>query len=259
MPNTLYPFGHEIAKVQAEIVAFRSEYLPVFLEISRTPELIPPFVFERQQNTLHLLSCWQEAITKVGDALPLPGDATTLDPAEFKDFMFCKGTPGFSLSNGDIRWKIGMFCDIRVAILSGYRPPELGDNEEFTEDHFWASIPAIEAWLLSLDAMDGRLWNPLCMTLPFIADVDPAFAKKALDLDTWGETNAWFEHVVNNALLHVLASLANNHFMSIRDYMDHPCLLGRYTRLMPHYLFAVLFQKVSILRQLASQQPPKAA
>ena len=73
MPNTLYPLGHEIAKVQAEIVAFRNEYLPVFLEISRTPELIPPVVFECQQNTFHLLSSWQDAITKVGDALPLPG------------------------------------------------------------------------------------------------------------------------------------------------------------------------------------------
>jgi hypothetical protein len=28
--------------------------------------------------------------------------------------------------------------------------------------------------------------------------------------------------------------------------------------LMPHYLFAVLFQKVSILRQLAAEQAPKA-
>ena len=96
------------------------------------------------------------------------------------------------------------------------------------------------------------------MTLPFIADVDPAFAKKALDLDTWGKTHPCLEHVVNNALLHVLASLANNHFMLIRDYLDHPCLFGRYTRLMPHYMFAVLFQKVSILRQLAAEQPPKA-
>jgi hypothetical protein len=258
MSNTLYPFGHEIAKVQAEIVAFRNEYLPVFLETSRTPELIPPVAFEHQQNTFHLLSSWQEAITKVGDALPLPGDATTLDPAEFKDFMFCEGTPGYSLSINNIRWKIGMYCDIRTALLSGYRPPELGDNQTFTEDDFWAAIPEIEAWLLSLDTMDGRLWNPLCMTLPFIADVDPAFAKKALDLGTWGKVHPWFEHVVNNALLHVLASLANNHFMLIRDYMDHPCLFGRYTRLMPHYLFAVLFQKVSILRQLAAEQAPKA-
>jgi hypothetical protein len=258
MSDTFYPLGHEIAKVQAEIVAFRHEYLPVFLEISRTPELIPPIAFERQQNSFHLLSSWQDAITKVGDALPLPGDTTTLDPADYKDFMFCEGTPAHSLSGNNIRWKIGVYCDMGITLLKGYRPPCLGDGDNVSENDFWAAIPAIEAWLLSLDAMDGRLWNPLCMTLPFIADVDPAFAKKALDLDTWKNVTPWFEHVVNNALLHVLASLANNHFMLIRDYLDHPCILGRYTRLMPHYLFAVLFQKVSVLRQLATEQPPKA-
>ena len=255
-PTALYPLGHEIAKVQAEILAFRNEYLPVFMEISRTPELIPPIAFESQQNTFHLLSSWQDAITKVADALPLPGDSAKFNQAEFKDFMFCEGTPGYSLLNNSISWKIGMYCDIRIAILSGYRPPDLGDNENFTEDDFWTAIPQIETWLLSLNAMDGLLWNPLCMTLPFIADVDPDFAQKALDLNTWGKTNPWFEHVVNNALLHVLASLANNHFMRIQDYLGHPCLLGRYTRLMPHYLFSVLFHKVLILRQLATDQPP---
>jgi hypothetical protein len=94
------------------------------------------------------------------------------------------------------------------------------------------------------------------MTLPFVADADPAFAKKALDLSTWKNVTPWFEHVANNALLHVLGALANNHFMLIRDYLDHPCLYGNYTHLMPHYLFAVLFQKVSVLRQIAAEQPP---
>ena len=212
---------------------------------------------EEQQETFHLLSSWQVAITRVGDALPLPGDTTTLDRAEFKDFMFCEGTPGHSLSAEGIRWKIGMFCDMSITLLKGYRPPCLGEDDEVTEADFWAAIPQIEAWLLTLDPSDSYLSNLLCMTLPFIADTDPVFAKKALDLNTWGETHPWFEHVVNNALLHVLASLANNHFMLIRDYLNHPCLMGRYTRLMPHYIFAVLFEKVGILRQLV-QEPPKA-
>ena len=260
MHDTLSHLGNEIATVQAEIVVFRNEYLPVFLEISRRPELIPPIAFEQQQNTFHLLSSWQDAITKIGDALPLPGDAgdtTTLDPAEYKDFMFCEGTPGYSRSNNNIRWKIGLFCDLGTALLFGPRLPEKNDN--LTEAECWTAVPEIEAWFLSLDPMDGRLWNPLCMVLPFVADVDPAFAKTALDLNTWGKTSPIFEHVVNNALLHVLGALANNHFMLIRDYLDHPCLFGRYTRLMPHYVFAVLFQKVSVLRQLVAEQPPKAS
>ena len=64
--------------------------------------------------------------------------------------------------------------------------------------------------------------------------------------------HGFFQHAVNNALLHVFAALGNNHFVQIGDYLDHPCLYGRYIDLMPHYLFALLFQKVSILRQLVS-------
>ena len=57
--------------------------------------------------------------------------------------------------------------------------------------------------------------------------------------------------MLNNALLHVLGALANNHFMAIRDLLDHPNLIGSYTGLMPHYLFAVLFHKVKTIRNLA--------
>ncbi len=121
-----------------------------------------------------------------------------------------------------------------------------------------ASGESMAPTMASAPAMDGRLWNPLCMTLPFVADVDPAFAKKALDPNTWNNERLPFRCVINNALLHVLGSLANNHFMLIRDYLDHPCLYGNYTHLMPHYLFALLFQKVSILRQLTTVQPPNS-
>ena len=105
-----------------------------------------------------------------------------------------------------------------------------------------------------------------------MADTDPAFVQLALDPHTWQslvEANAdlteserrtsldcishgYFRHAVNNALLHALSALGNNHLLSIRDYLDHPCLNGSYTRLMPHYLFAWLFQKVSILQDLSS-------
>jgi hypothetical protein len=64
----------------------------------------------------------------------------------------------------------------------------------------------------------------------------------------------WFAHCLNNALLHVLGALANNHFGKIEEFLGHPFLVGRYTHLMPHYLFAVLFGKVVILRQLAQEQ-----
>jgi hypothetical protein len=71
----------------------------------------------------------------------------------------------------------------------------------------------------------------------------------------------FFRHVLNNALLHVMAALANNHFEVIFDLLDHPSLIGGYTRLMPHYLFAVLLEKVDVLRSLvgaAAQQGEKS-
>ena len=259
MPNALYPFGHEIAKVQSELVMFRDECLPVFLgpHPHETPHSIRASEIEESNQFLP----WYEAVTKLSEALPLPGDSLApLHAEEFKDFMFQEATPAYSLSNNGIRWKIGLFCDMRIALWDNYRPPCLG--KEITEEDSCAAIPVIEEWFLSFDAMDGRLWNPLCMTLPFVADADPAFARKALDLKTWNNERLPFRCVINNALLHVLGSLANNHFMLIRDYLDHPCLYGNYTHLMPHYLFAVLFQKVGILRRLLqskpSAEPPKA-
>jgi hypothetical protein len=51
-----------------------------------------------------------------------------------------------------------------------------------------------------------------------------------------------------------IGALANNHFRVIEQYLHQTHLDGRYTHLMPHYLFAMLFEKVAILRQLAQEQ-----
>jgi hypothetical protein len=95
-----------------------------------------------------------------------------------------------------------------------------------------AKTERVKRWLLGLPVNDDVLWNALCMVLPSVADHDPAFAKLILDPDTWkavvrtdasltNEEKAqrlelirrgYFCHVLNNALLHVLGALANNHF-----------------------------------------------
>jgi hypothetical protein len=259
MSEPLYPLGHEIAKTQAELVTFRDEYLPVLLS-RELPDSMPYSTVDfdlarpHTMENLHPISAWRDAVAKLSYALPLPNDATVLNAKDFKEFMFCEGTPAYSLLNNDIRWKIGLFCSMDTVFLRAYVPPCLEKKGDLNENDFWAALPEIKAWLLSLDAKNTALMNALCMVLPFIADVDPPFARKALDLDTWQDVNGFFRHVVNNALLHVLGALANNHFTLIRDYLEHPCLYGGYTWLMPHYLFAVLFQKVSILRQLTSDQ-----
>ena len=121
---------------------------------------------------------------------------------------------------------------------------------------------------MSMNLVPVALWdlsNALCHALPFIADADPVFAKLVLEPETWrnlvlvdGKRFKWdgelFGGVLNNALLHVLGSLANNHFTVIEDLLDHRYLVARYTYLMPHYVFGVLFEKVAILGQLAQER-----
>jgi len=243
----------------------------VFLRLS--PEHIPPIVFDCQRETLHLLSSWQQAVTRLGDLLPISSERTVLNAEDFQDFMFQVATPAFSFADGRIRWRVSLF--ISREWVHGFCPPpclERKENAENEEREWLAKLPQIKTWLLGLSVTDSVLLNALCMVVPFIADLDPPFVKLALDPETWRSivsTNTavtevqrrnwsnvidnWhFGHVINNAMLHVLGALANNHFMLIRDYLDHPCLYGHYSRLMPHYLFALLFQKVSILRQLAT-------
>jgi hypothetical protein len=113
------------------------------------------------------------------------------------------------------------------------------------------------------------------MVLPLVADADPAFAKLALDPETWRNLilaeqdiseeeramrlqpieGPWFGHVLNNALLHTFGSLANNNFTMIEEFLDHPFLVGGYSHLMSSYVFAVLFEKVAVLRQLSEDRP----
>jgi hypothetical protein len=272
------PFlGAEVAKVQAELVTFRDEYLPVFLRLP--PYDTPHSVRAQEIEDSNRLLSWNQAVTGLSDALPLPGThSATLNADDFKDLMLQEATPAFSISNGSIRWRIGLFSSMELA--HGYcRPPYL-ERMNITEDQereFLAKLPQIKTWLLALSVKDCVLFNALSMIVPFIAAVDPPFVKLVLDFDTWRSLvkadatvseyqrqerldvigHGYFRHVVNNALLHVLGALANNHFIAIADYLDHPCLHGGYTHLMPHYLFAVLFQKVSALRHLATEQSLK--
>jgi hypothetical protein len=47
-----------------------------------------------------------------------------------------------------------------------------------------------------------------------------------------------------------VGSLACNDFEVVLDLLNHPALVGGYTSLMPHYLFAVLFERVRILLRM---------
>ncbi len=102
--------------------------------------------------------------------------------------------------------------------------------------------------------------------LPIIADRDSEFAATALEVEGWRErieTNAalssrerilelatldgQFRYVLHQALTSVIPGLANNHFMRIRAYMDHPELCGECLWSVPFGLMAILTAKAEIL------------
>ena len=258
----------EIGLVHRELTVFRDEFLPVILA-----EPLPGVM--RSAATSNRLSEWQSAVTRLMDFLPISSDMSKPNSEDFDAFMFTKGTPNFTVSETGVRWKISVFIPVDWE-YNAFWPPFLPPQETALgrESTFMGNLSQIKNWLMTLSVWDDELLNGLSYFLPLIADVDPAFVKLAIDPQTWQtlvESNAalsesdrgkmlgsiehgHFRHATNNALLHVFAGLANNHFQEIRDYFDHPCLYGSYTRLMPHYLFALLFQKVSILHELCSER-----
>ena len=173
------------------------------------------------------------------------------------------GSP-YSAQLTRISWDHGL--EYMLAKSGEAREPGLDSFAELRQ-----RLPEVKRWFLALPVDGSVLFNALSYVLAPVSDLDPAFVKLALDLDTWRSIvrtdqtldeasrsqrlraidSGHLPHAINNALLHVLAALANNHFGVIADFLDHPCLSGAYTGLIPHYLFAVLLEKVKTLRSLA--------
>lgn len=251
----------EIARVQDEIDLFRDECLPAMLR-----GMIDPGA---------PLSAWQDAACQLAGALRSRGAPMCTDA--FREFVY-EARTSWRCQSGRIRWRIELFAGFDDALL--WYPASKEEQQRLSASADWPAEHRleIEAGLLSVFARGGprnegvdlcAVGNALCMLLPWLADVDPAFGKLALDKETWRtlvatnhaltdyerderlrliETQALFGNMLNNALLHVLAGLANNHFLEIREYLGHPNLRGGYTYHMPYYLFTVLFEKVAVLR-----------
>jgi hypothetical protein len=265
----------EVARVQQELAFFRKECLPAFLGGPVQDFLADGMSEWLQQHIVAVagrLSEWQDATLRLAEYLPLgplPSDAPTIDRNDFDRFLFQEASPAFVIRGGRIAWRIELFMLLVMALRC---PVFAGDADTAQNGWEWllGRVEDVKRWLMALPP-DCQLANSLCCLLPFVADADPAFVKLALEVDTWrgvvladqGITEAeraerlnlvdslWFARVLNNALLHALGGLANNHFPHIRDFLDHPLLRGGYTHLMPHYLFAVLFEKVLVLRRLS--------
>lgn len=275
MSNDDIDLPAEVARVGAELAFFRRECLPALLgrPISEcVPESVSDALRERIIATVGTISSWQRAATQLADGLPFGhplDEAYGPSRGNFRDFLIQYDARSFSFREGRIVWQINTWFDLATPFHFCSGPGEITEP--------WSDISVFRArqhdarrWLLALPIDDCRLYNALGMVLPTMADIDPAFAKLALDPATWRALiqaddnltpeqrarrlrliDGHFGYILNNALLHVLGALANNHFLLIGDYLDHPHVRGRYTHLMPRYLFTVLFEKVLILRQFA--------
>ncbi|HEX7377929.1 MAG TPA: hypothetical protein VF278_12490 [Pirellulales bacterium] len=277
-----YVVKAEVARVRSEIEVFRDEYLPTLLraqtgkcDCNRASHLMRDQTIE----VAGLLSRWQEAAYQLDDMLRLGGRGP-VDRQPFREFMVMGATTSSRCEVGHIRWRIELFASFNDALLWYPAPKEeqrrLSASADWPREH----RIEIEAGLLSVFARGGQreplvdvgtVANALCLVLPWIADVDPAFAKLVLDKETWrtlvatnhalaaNERNERlriidglvFGRILNNALLHVMGALANNHFFEIREHLHHPNLRGGYAFHFPYYLFTVLFEKAATLRLLA--------
>ncbi len=278
----------EVAQVHRELTAFRDQLLPALLgpceayleDRARDPSRWPPV--EQIEKSVRTLRNWQLAVNRLLDALPLTKlGAAEPEPdwSEYKEFLWHPASASSHLvRQGRIVWRIELFItwDDGLAYMldksgaaSTREAQEPGPECSFDELH--RRLPEVKRWFLALPVDGSVLLNALSFVLAPVSDLDPAFAKLALDLDTWRSivrTDQTLDeatrsqrlgaidcgdlpHAINNALLHVLAALANNRFGVIADFLDHPCLSGVYTGLISHYIFAVLLEKVKSLRSLA--------
>ncbi|HQU47131.1 MAG TPA: hypothetical protein PK867_30280, partial [Pirellulales bacterium] len=175
-----FDFATEIARVQTEIAVFRDECLPAMLG-TLSEECSP--------------SCWREAACRLADGLPLrPGEGGPMDRQSFLEFRAMDATTSWRLEGGRIRWRIELFTAFDDALV-WYPAPKV-EQERLSASADWPREHriAIEARLLSLGVLGGphaalaglcAIGNALCMLLPWLADVDPNFARIALDKETW--------------------------------------------------------------------------
>jgi hypothetical protein len=255
----------EIARVRDELVAFRDVCLPAFFGRGGIPDAAHP-----GPGAVGLTSHdWARAADRLQEALPHGRRAGRLDLDDFS-FLHVTPEPSYSVDRGRIAWRCETFFPIYSDDHLGYIRSLMGGEANSGNDRE-TLIARLPDWFLGLAVDDTVLWNALSSTLPVLVDPKPQFVRRALDPETWRDVvrgrpgltqedragklecidGSWFGHILNNALLHVLAAAANNRHGLLLELLGHPNLPGRYTRLMPHYLLGILLAKVRALRALA--------
>lgn len=147
------------------------------------------------------------------------------------------------------------FYGERIRWLLSIHMPVRWESERFQQlslaNCSWAleaggdSRGAAKQWFL--DAPPSVTWPALCAALPSLADDDPEFALRLLD-DEGRIPSDWIRCVRHNALVHVVAALANNQFQEIRRFLNLEAAAGPYAFLIPRYVGAILLAKARALR-----------
>lgn len=223
---------------------------------------------------------WRRVVRGLEAALPTPDGrpGVPVDEAFLAGFLHQRADAGFRIRRGRIAWKIGVFTPLDLddwhaaGVLSamlGEPVPEAGASERLL-----SRFDKFQDWFLGAGPDVCFVANEMCLMLPICVEFAMDFVRRAFDLegrlerirsdvslDDGERTQRLKEwsgpfpmHGFNNALLHVIASLANNHFDQIESFLNHPARIGGYTGLMPHYLVAVLHQKVRILDELSREE-----
>ena len=190
---------------------------------------------------------------------------------DFRRFTHSEPSIDYTVENGRIHWKISCYSEIDwlSAAYTTFRagfgwPPK-------DESHPGYSIEASKRFLLDGSTDDVGYYNEYIAILAALADGEPAFVKGMLDPGAWQERiesnpklsdeerprqlqrliapvpRGYFRLVMHNALLHVIGALANNRFGELASYIEHPEFVGRYSPLVPHYLYANLLAKSHVI------------
>ncbi len=257
----------EVARLHRELVSFRDDCLPALINSAGPAGYA--------DDLARPLRHWQGAVDRLLDALPSTetgGKPPPPDPVAFAEYLFQPVTASSHVvRDGRIAWRIELAVGWDTAAMDVlYRPTAGRVAPANPVEGLRRDLPEARRWIMSRPVDGSDLWHLITVGLVPIADQDPAFAKLALDPETWravvladrgideeikvrglAMVDGVFRRVLNNALLHVIGALACNHFESILGLLDHPDLPGgSYTTMMPHYLFAVLYEKVRVLHEM---------
>jgi len=260
--------GAEAARVRGELISFRDTCLPAFFAPGGIADL------PLQWPGIPARLAWdkyRQATEQLIDALHTGGDAEWLDSEAF-GFLHKKSEPSYTIEDGRIVWRCGRGEKEWLDAIADHCLNMMGLPDSSVQS-LVDQLPEVERWILSRGVDDFILYDALCIALPLLVDPAREFVRRALAPETWrglvldqheltpreqAEKLRWiegdvFRNVLNNALLHVIGSAANNHFDLILDLLDHPVLLGGYTDMFPHYIFGVLHAKIVALQRLAME------